>query len=64
MKVLKSKLTKSGVVVNIMEASEGKKEFFAMSKRYWIGYGDGSPRTCVNRSDSLKYVEKKFAEIR
>jgi hypothetical protein len=63
MNILKSKITKSGIKVNIVEASEGKKEYFALSKRYWIAYGEGSPRNCRNRSNSLKYVEKKFEEI-
>lgn len=63
MNILKSKITKSGVKVNIVEASDGKKEYFALSKRYWIAYGEGSPRNCVNRSNSLKYLENKFEKI-
>jgi hypothetical protein len=63
MQVVKSKITKSGVKINIMQAHNGKKEFFAQSKRYWIAADDGSPRIAVNCSNNLKYIEKKFEEI-
>jgi hypothetical protein len=63
MNILKSKVLKSGVKVSIVEAGNGKKEWFALSKKYWIAYGDGSPRNCRNRSNDLKYLEKKFEEI-
>jgi len=65
MKILKSKVTKLGAKVNLVDGGEDTKQFFALSKRYWISYGDSaSPQNnCRNRSDSLKYVEKKFQEI-
>jgi hypothetical protein len=63
MNILKSKVLKSGVKVSIVEAGNGKKEYFALSKKYWIAYGEGSPRNCRNRSNDLKYLEKKFEEI-
>jgi|LakMenEpi03Aug12_release.lakeMendotaPanAssembly.Ray.scaffolds.fasta_scaffold372935_3 hypothetical protein len=65
MKILKSKVTKNGLNVHIVEASEGKKEYFALSKRYWISYREnGSPTNCRYRSNSLKYIQGKFEEIK
>lgn len=65
MKILKSKVTKFGAKVNLVDGGEGTKQFFALSKRYWISYGDtpNPQNNCRNRSDSLKYLEKKFQEI-
>ncbi len=63
MKVVVSKTTQYGVV-NIMDAGEGKKELLARNKRYWISYGDGSPRTCIHRSNSLVYLKKIFDKIK
>ncbi len=64
MKILKSKITKNGSKIHIVEASDGKTEFFALSKKYWISHREnGSATNCRYRSNSLKYIERKFEEI-
>jgi|TARA_R110000765_G_scaffold120939_4_gene216916 uncharacterized membrane protein YukC len=60
MKSIQSKTTRSGNIINIMDAGYGRREHFALGKRYWIAYGNGSPRRAINCSDSLKYITTKF----
>jgi len=64
MKILKTKVTKSGLKIHLVESKDGKGENFALSKKYWISHREnGSATNCRYRSNSLKYLEKKFEEI-
>jgi|LWDU01.1.fsa_nt_gi hypothetical protein len=64
MKIVKTKSGKLGQQINLCETtSKSGREYFALGKRYWIAYGDGSPRRSLNCSDSLRYINKKFTEI-
>ena len=63
MKVIESKTTNRGIVVSILEAGNGKGEFFANGKRYWIAFNNGSPRNAIAKTNSLNYLKKKFDKI-
>ena len=64
-KILKTKTDKFGHEIHLCETgSKSGREWFAMRKRYWVAYGDGSPRRSLNCSDSLNYITKKFEEIK
>ena len=60
--VIKSKIVKSGVIVNICYSPSG--QYFALGKRYLIEYCRPSGRRAINRSNSLSYLVKKFEEIK
>jgi hypothetical protein len=61
--IIKTKIGKSGHQIHICETgSKSGREWFAMRKRYWVAYGDGSPRRSLNCSNSLAYITKKFEE--
>lgn len=64
-KIIETKIEKNGIPIHICETeNQSGREYFANGKRYWIAYRDGSPRRSINVSDSLKYIRKKFAEIK
>lgn len=62
MNAIQTKTTKNGYPIHIMQAN-GKGENLANGKKYWIAYGNGNPRRAIVRSNSLSYIQKKFAKI-
>lgn len=63
MKIVATKVSKNGSVIHIYTTDSGKKEFFAKRKKFWIAYENSSARCALNCSNSLKYLEKIFADM-
>jgi len=62
-KIIKTVIQPNGFPLHIVETTnKSGGEWFAMGKRYWVGYGDGHATRSIHCSNNLKYIEKKFKE--